>query len=153
MLFRSYTSITTSTTASNVYTFNGVNLTYYSTNTNIITNPSTQISNFNYVTMNLFFLPASTENTLPLYAYNPAILDSITITDDSDLKETYRASNNPVLTFLPHNDRDSSVVAIFDINGNHRFVGIDQKDSITYLDEYAWQIVRSEEHTSELQSH
>ena len=51
-----YTSLTTSTTSSNVYTFNGINLTYYSTKNLVVTDPNTNIGNFNYLTMNLFFL-------------------------------------------------------------------------------------------------
>jgi hypothetical protein len=159
-----YKSHTVDTATTNKITFNSVTLTYYSlTNGNSgrgyvvpTSELSSSISSFNARTYNLYFLPGTTEKNLPMYTYAPSTPDlnqayaRIVYNSATDIiiQERYSSitssSNSilpPIFTFKPHINRDSTVVATFDPNGNYLFKGTAAVDTGAYLDQYAELIV------------
>lgn len=157
----SYKSSTVDTSVANKITFNSVTPTYYSnTDGNSgrgyvvpVSEISTTIGSFIAQDYYLYFLPGSTEKNLPMYTYAPPAPD---LTDayarivynsatSVILEERYTSGmtvvTTPIFTFKPHINRDSTIVATFDPNGNYLFNGNAAVDTGTYIDQYAELIV------------
>ena len=157
----SYKSNTVDTATTNKITFNSVTLTYYSNTSSSsgqgyvvpTSELSTSISGFTTRDYYLYFLPGTTEKNLPMYTYAPSSPDlnqayaRIVYNSATDIRIDERYSSIttlnvlPIFTFKPHINRDSTVVAIFDPNGNYLFKGTAAVDTGTYLDQYAELIV------------
>jgi hypothetical protein len=157
-----YKSHTVDTAVTNKITFNSVTLTYLSKNDGggsgggyvvPTTTLSTEIANFSANRYYLYFLPGTTEKNLPIYTYSPVTPDptqpyslitySTTLANIivTERHETLSSNVLPIFTFKPHINRDSTVVATFDPNGNYLFKGTAAVDTGAYLDQYAELIV------------
>ena len=143
-----YTSITTDTAVANRYTFDNVNLTYFENDRKIV--DVSTIASLSGKIYNIWFLKATTEGNLPLYLYANPRLNEIELNTTS-VTEYYNEAKiagtagliEPIFTFKPHRNRDNTPVAVFEKTGNFLFLGSQQKDAGSYLDDYAWSIINS----------
>lgn len=160
-----YSSIDTSQSTANTYTFKSVALQYIGRNKYpneaSIYDPAklnefiTQTTNYFSIAgpTYLFFLKGTSVDGLPLYPYakelylNPDI-DSISIGIDSiktTIVERYTPTDitatNPTFTLIPHNKMSNIPVGDFKRSKNYSFYGINRKDAGEYIDLYAWQII------------
>jgi len=154
-----YTNITTETNATNKHVFKNVVIKYIS-KLGVYAEPTT--ANFGSISgtlYNIWFMPGTTEENIPLYAYSHDQVYSIYIThSDKRVKEFHNDSRTyitgtqitgtqyptyPSLVFKPHKDYESPVVAVLNKDGNITFIGAALKDYGAFLEDYAWSIVES----------
>ena len=149
-----YTNITTETNATNKHVFKNVVIKYIS-KLGVYVQPTT--ANFGSISgtlYNIWFMPGTTEENIPLYAYSHDQVYSIYIThSDKRVKEFHNDSRTditgtqyptyPSLVFKPHKDYESPVVAVLNKDGNITFIGAALKDYSAFLENYAWSIVES----------
>lgn len=152
-----YQTIEVDSTTSNKYIFKGVNLNYYSKDGRVLftSEISSNIASFSAKKYYLYFIKSTTDKNIPIYAYTAPYVSSVDYNSElvdgttrpvvkeyyNNLLGTSIFNSQPVFTFKPHNNRDSTVVGILSSNGDFRFGGVDQKDTPSYWDDYAWSII------------